>query len=74
MKMDVGKITSHYSLTTMFDQGYAVYAFNIALSDLGEEYINLVRQGSLRLEVKFAINTTETQLLSLRRISDIVRG
>ena len=45
---------------TMFDQGYAVYAFNIAPSDLGEEYINLVRQGSLRLEVKFATKTTET--------------
>ena len=44
----------------MFDQGYAVYAFSIAPNDLGEEYINLVRQGSVRLEVKFATNTTET--------------
>ena len=44
----------------MFDRGYAIYAFNLAPSDLGEEYINLVRQGSVRLEVKFAANTTET--------------
>ena len=44
----------------MFDEGYAIYAFNLAPSDLGEEYINLVRQGSVRLEVKFASNTTET--------------
>jgi hypothetical protein len=45
---------------SMFDEGYAVYAFSLAPSDLGEEYINLVRQGSVRLEVKFAINTTDT--------------
>ena len=45
---------------TLFDQGYAIYAFNLAPSDLGEEYINLVQQGSVRLEVKFAANTTET--------------
>ena len=44
----------------MFDQGYAVYAFSIAPNELGEEYINLVRQGSLRLDVKFASNTTKT--------------
>lgn len=44
----------------MFGQGYAIYAFNLAPSDLGEEYINLVQQGSVRLEVKFAANTTET--------------
>ena len=44
----------------MFDQGYAIYAFNLAPGDLGEEYINLVQQGSVRLEVKFAANTTET--------------
>lgn len=45
---------------SMFNEGYAVYAFNLAPSDLGEDYINLVRQGSVRLEVKFATNTTET--------------
>ena len=44
----------------MFDQGYAIYALSIAANDLGEEYINLVRQRSLRLELKFATNTTET--------------
>lgn len=36
----------------MFSEGYTVYAFSIAPSDLGEEYMNLVRQGSIRLEVK----------------------
>lgn len=44
----------------MFSEGYTVYAFSIAPSDLGEEYINLVRQGSIRLEVKFATHATET--------------
>ena len=44
----------------MFDQGYAIYVFSLAPSDLGEENINLVWQGSVRLEVKFAANTTET--------------
>ena len=42
------------------DQGFAVYAFRIAPKDLGEEYINLMRKGNIRLEVKFATNTTET--------------
>jgi len=32
----------------------------LAPVDLGEEYINLVRQGSVRLEVEFSTNTTET--------------
>ncbi|XP_061191087.1 uncharacterized protein F54H12.2-like [Saccostrea echinata] len=45
---------------SMFDAGYAVYAFSLAPSDLGEAYLNLIRQGSVRLEVKFAANTTET--------------
>lgn len=45
---------------TMFSDGFAVYAFSLAPSDLGEEYINFVRQGSVRLEVKFAANTIET--------------
>ncbi|XP_033757418.1 uncharacterized protein F54H12.2-like [Pecten maximus] len=44
---------------TNFGTGFAIYAFNIAPSDLGEEYLNLVRQGSVRLEVKFGTNTTE---------------
>ena len=43
-----------------FEQGYAIYAFNLAPSDLGEEYINLVQQGLVRLEVRFSTNTTET--------------
>ena len=30
----------------MFVEGYVIYAFNSAPSDLGEDYINLVRQGS----------------------------
>ena len=37
-----------------------MYAFSLAPSDLGEEYLNLVRQGSVRLEIKFTANTTET--------------
>lgn len=41
----------------MFDQVYAIYAFNLA----PEEYIILVQQGCVRLEVKFAANTTETR-------------
>lgn len=45
---------------TKFAEGYAVYAFSLAPSDLGEEYLNLVRQGSVRLEIKFTANTTET--------------
>lgn len=45
---------------SMFSEGYTVYAFSLVPSDLGEEYINLVRQGSVRLDVKFATNTTET--------------
>ena len=36
------------------------YAFNLAPSDLREEYINLVQQGSVRLEVRFSTNTTQT--------------
>lgn len=42
-----------------FDQGYTIYAFNLSPNDLGEEYINLVRQGNIRFEVKFAASTTE---------------
>jgi hypothetical protein len=45
---------------TMFGHGYAIYAFNLAPNDLGEAYLNLVRQGNVRLEVRFAKNTTET--------------
>lgn len=44
----------------MFGKGYAIYAFSLAPNDLGEEYLNLVRQGNVRLEVKFAADTTET--------------
>ncbi|XP_033731756.1 uncharacterized protein F54H12.2-like [Pecten maximus] len=43
-----------------FNQGFTVYGFTLTPCGLGEEYINLVRQGSVRLEVKFASNTTET--------------
>jgi hypothetical protein len=45
---------------SMFNEGYAVYVFSLVPSDLGEDYINLVRQGSVRSEMKFAPNTTET--------------
>jgi hypothetical protein len=45
---------------TMFSEGYAMYAFSLAHSDLGEACLNLVCHGSVRLEVKFATDTTET--------------
>lgn len=45
---------------SIFNDGYAVYAFSLAPSDLGEEYMNLVHRGSVRLKVKFATNTTVT--------------
>ena len=45
---------------SQFAKGYAIYAFSLAPSDLGEEYLNLVRQGNVRLEVKFAVSTVET--------------
>ena len=43
-----------------FAKGYAIYAFSLAPSDLAEEYLNLVRQGNVPLEVKFAASTAET--------------
>ena len=45
---------------SQFAKGYAIYAFSLVPSDLGEEYLNLVRQGNVRLEVKFAASTAET--------------
>ncbi|KAL5020749.1 hypothetical protein ScPMuIL_002171, partial [Solemya velum] len=33
-----------------FDDGYSLYAFELSPSDLGEQYMNLVRQGNVRLE------------------------
>jgi len=32
-----------------FNQGCAIYAFDLAPSDLGGKYINLVRQGNVKL-------------------------
>lgn len=43
----------------MFSEGYIVYVFSIVFSDFGEEYINLVCQGSIRLEVKFVMYIIE---------------
>ncbi|OOY88611.1 hypothetical protein BOW16_13005, partial [Solemya velum gill symbiont] len=43
-----------------FDQGYAIYAFDLAPGDYGGDYINLIRHGNLRVEVKFAKPTAET--------------
>lgn len=43
-----------------FGRGYAIYCFNIAPSDLGDHYTNLVHQGSARLEMKFESVTTTT--------------
>lgn len=43
-----------------YAKGFAVYAFCLSPCDLGAEYINLVRKGNVRLEVKFGTTTTET--------------
>lgn len=43
----------------MFSEGYIVYVFSIVFSDFGEEYINLVCQGRIRLEVKFVMYIIE---------------
>jgi len=43
-----------------FNQGFTIYAFNLAPSDLGGSYISLIRQGSLRLQVKFATPVLQT--------------
>lgn len=60
---------------SMFSEGYAIYEFSLVPSDLGEEYINLVRQVSVRLDVKFATNTTETlNCFGVCRIPDFNRN
>ena len=43
-----------------FGKGFAIFAFCLSPCNLGDDYINLVRQGNVRLEVKFATATTET--------------
>lgn len=43
-----------------FGKGYTIYAFSLAPCDLGDEYLNLIRQGNIRFEVKFSAATTET--------------
>ena len=43
-----------------FAKGFCVYCFTISPSDLGEDFIGLVKQGSLRLEIRFQSNTSET--------------
>lgn len=63
--------TSDYN-PSMFSEGYAVYAFRLVPSDLGEEYIKLVRQESVRLDVKFAMNKNRNiELFGVWRISGI---
>ena len=43
-----------------FGKGYSFFAFNIAPHFFEEDYINLVRRGNTRLELKFNTATTET--------------
>lgn len=43
-----------------FGKGFAIFGFCLSPCDLGEEYINLVKQGNVRFEVKFDTTTTET--------------
>ena len=42
-----------------FSEGYAIYAFDLD-AIVGEEYINLVHSGNVRLYVRFGTATTET--------------
>lgn len=44
----------------MFDNGSAIYGFDLAPSKYGSDYVNLIRHGNLRFEVKFATTTTIT--------------
>ncbi|KAK3107250.1 hypothetical protein FSP39_010272 [Pinctada imbricata] len=43
-----------------FASGYAIYAFDIDPSDLGEGYINLVHQANVGVYARFSKPTTET--------------
>lgn len=42
-----------------FKNGYAFYVFSVDPCGFGEEYINLIRRGNTRLELKFKSATTE---------------
>ncbi|XP_062621650.1 uncharacterized protein F54H12.2-like [Saccostrea cucullata] len=42
-----------------FGKGYAFYVFTINPCGFGEEYINLIRRGNTRVELKFKTATTE---------------
>ena len=41
-----------------FAKGYAIYAFNLQPCDFGGNYINLIRQGNVRLRLTFATAPT----------------
>lgn len=43
-----------------FSKGYAIYAFDLDPSDLGEGYINLVHQANVGVYARFSSPTTET--------------
>lgn len=43
-----------------FGKGFTIYAFCLSPCALGDEYINLVRQGNIRFETKFNTATTDT--------------
>lgn len=43
-----------------FATGYAIYAFDLVPTDLGEGYINLVHQGNVGVYARFSKPTTVT--------------
>lgn len=43
-----------------FASGYAIYAFDLVPTDLGEGYINLVHQGNVGIYARFASPTSDT--------------
>jgi hypothetical protein len=43
-----------------FAAGYAIYAFDLVPTDLGDGYINLVHQGNVGVYARFAQPTTAT--------------
>ena len=53
------KDTGLYISRDDFGNGYTFFAFNITPCAFEEDYINLVRRGNTRLEMKFDTSTTE---------------
>lgn len=54
------KDESHIIDRERFAEGYAIYAFDLVPTDLGDGYINLVHQGNVGVYARFAKPTTAT--------------